>query len=169
MSIHRYPKGVGKICQNQRRKLFLSRGRNVRIAPSRSLRVWCVTRLSRDHRRRLSSCFLLRRNHRRRSSRTIKINTAPRRNAADPGSDRMNGVKNETHVRVEQTARGIWYCSGVDVYGENTVRIRVELEFTMAMIESILNEHNSGPEEEKQHTDLSTAGPPAAKPLKVRQ
>jgi len=81
----------------------------------------------------------------------------------------MNGVKNETHVRVEQTARGIWYCSGVDVYGDNTAHVRTELEFTMSMIENVLKLHNSGPEEERQHTDLTTAGPPAAKPVKVRQ
>ena len=81
----------------------------------------------------------------------------------------MNGVKNETHVRVEQSARGVWYCSGVDVYGDSTVALKVELDTTMAMIERTLDEHNYVPESEKQHTDLTTAGPPAAKPLKVRQ
>jgi len=81
----------------------------------------------------------------------------------------VNGVKNETHVRVEQTARGIWYCSGVDVYGDNTAHVRTELEFTMAMIENVLKLHNSGPEEERQHTDLTTVNPDPYHAPKVRK
>jgi len=81
----------------------------------------------------------------------------------------MNGVKNETHVRVEQTARGIWYCSGVDVYGENTTAITVELSLTMSAIETVLDKHNMQPEEEKQHTDLTTKLDDATKTFKVRK
>ena len=81
----------------------------------------------------------------------------------------MNGVKNETHVRVEQTARGIWYCSGVDVFGENTTAIIVELSLTMSAIETVLDKHNMQPEEEKQHTDLSTATPISKFTEKVRK
>ena len=81
----------------------------------------------------------------------------------------MNGVKNETHVRVEQTARGIWYCSGVDVYGENTTAITVELSLTMSAIERVLDKHNMQPEEEKQHTDLTTSSPIGEYAKKVRK
>ena len=69
----------------------------------------------------------------------------------------MNGVKNETHVRVEQTARGIWYCSGVDVYAENHLDLAAELDLVMGKIEHMLEIHNRQPEEEKQHTDLTTS------------
>jgi len=68
----------------------------------------------------------------------------------------MNGVKNETHVRVEQTARGIWYCSGVDVYGENTARLELELQTTMGLVEKVLFQHNKNDSLEEPHTDLTT-------------
>jgi len=81
----------------------------------------------------------------------------------------MNGVKNETHVRVEQTARGIWYCSGVDVYGENTARIEIELQTTMGLIEKILFQHNRADSEEPQHTDLKVGFVELKGPQKVRK
>jgi hypothetical protein len=81
----------------------------------------------------------------------------------------MNGVKNEIHVRVEQTARGVWYCSGVDVYDETTIGVKVELDVTMAAIEAILFKHNAAAEEDKQHTDLSTADPRLVVDKKVRK
>lgn len=81
----------------------------------------------------------------------------------------MNGVKNETHVRIEQTARGIWYCSGVDVYGENSAVLRQELETNMVLVEEILAEHNRPQQTDEQQADLSTASPEYAKPLKVRK
>jgi hypothetical protein len=81
----------------------------------------------------------------------------------------MNGVKNEMHVRIEQTARGVWYCSGLDVYAENHMDIAIQSDLAMTMIESMLFKHNQANEEDRQHTDLSTAGPPAARPVKVRQ
>ena len=69
----------------------------------------------------------------------------------------MNGVKNELHVRVEQTARGIWYCSGADVYAENHLEMATELDLVMGKIEDILAVHNRQNDDEKQHTDLTTA------------
>jgi hypothetical protein len=81
----------------------------------------------------------------------------------------MNGVKNEIHVRIEQTARGVWYCSGADVYGENYLDVAAEGDLLMGQIEKILDKHNKQPEEDTQHTDLSTAAPAYAKPLKVRK
>jgi hypothetical protein len=81
----------------------------------------------------------------------------------------MNGVKNETHVRVEQTARGIWYCSGVDVYGENTAKLEIELQTTMGLVERILFQHNRADSEEPQHTDLTTTAKEYAAPVKVRK
>lgn len=81
----------------------------------------------------------------------------------------MNGVKNEMHVRIEQTARGVWYCSGLDVYAENHMDIAVQSDLAMTMIESMLFKHNQANEEDKQHTDLSTAAPEYAKPVKVRK
>jgi hypothetical protein len=57
----------------------------------------------------------------------------------------MNGVKNETHVRVEQTARGIWFCSGLDVYGDNTNRLDVELRSSIQLIENVLHTYNDRP------------------------
>jgi hypothetical protein len=71
----------------------------------------------------------------------------------------MNGVKNETHVRVEQTARGIWYCSGVDVYGENTARLELELQTTMGLVEKVLFQHNKADSLEEPHADLTTSNP----------
>lgn len=55
----------------------------------------------------------------------------------------MNGVKTETHVRVEQTARGIWYCSGVDVYGDGLFSLKFDLSETMKTVEEVLKEHNT--------------------------
>ena len=54
----------------------------------------------------------------------------------------MNGVKNETHVKVEQTSRGIWYCTSVDVYSDNTTTLMVDLDLTMKMVEGVLATHN---------------------------
>ena len=68
----------------------------------------------------------------------------------------MNGVKNETHVRVEQTARGVWYCTGIDVYGENGSVLRVELESNMGLVEEILIRHNQIRASEEVHADLTT-------------
>lgn len=81
----------------------------------------------------------------------------------------MNGVKNEVHVRIEQTARGVWYCSGADVYGENHLDAAAECDLLMSQIEKILDKHNKQPEEDKQHTDLSTAPSDYAKPSKVKK
>jgi hypothetical protein len=55
----------------------------------------------------------------------------------------MNGVKNELHVRLEQTARGIWYCSGLDIYAENHVDIGVEADLVMSVVEGVLMKHNT--------------------------
>ena len=81
----------------------------------------------------------------------------------------MNGVKTELHVRVEQTARGIWYCSGLDVYAENYLDLAVEIDLAMGKIEEILFVHNSLDESEKQHTDLSTRTDAMSKALKVKK
>jgi hypothetical protein len=81
----------------------------------------------------------------------------------------MNGVKNETHVRVEQTARGIWYCSGVDVYGENSSVLRQELETNMILVEDILAKHNNPQQTDEQHTDLKVGFVPLEGPRKVRK
>ena len=75
----------------------------------------------------------------------------------------MNGVKNETHVRFEQTARGIWYCSGLDVYGENTSHLRSELEVNIMMIEGVLLQHNKPERTDVQHEDLTTSQHPVGK------
>lgn len=80
----------------------------------------------------------------------------------------MNGVKNEIHVRIEQTARGIWYCSGADVYAENHIDIGTETDLVMTVIEGILDKHNRVSEEDKQHTDLSTADPRIVVSKKVK-
>lgn len=80
----------------------------------------------------------------------------------------MNGVKNETHVRVEQTARGIWYCSGVDVYGENSSVLRQELQTNMSLVEEILQAHNKPAASEEVHADLSTANPFDSKHKRVK-
>lgn len=69
----------------------------------------------------------------------------------------MNGVKNETHVRVEQTARGIWYCTGLDVYGDNSAALKTELTNTMSLVEDILMSHNGSHSTEEQHADLTTS------------
>ncbi len=69
----------------------------------------------------------------------------------------MNGVKNETHVRVEQTARGIWYCSGVDVFGENIAVLREEMELTLNLVEQVLAQHNKVQPTDAPHADLSTS------------
>jgi hypothetical protein len=68
----------------------------------------------------------------------------------------MNGVKQEIHVRIEQTARGVWYCTGADVYGENYLDVAAESDLLMSQLEKILDKHNKQPEDEKQHTDLTT-------------
>jgi len=81
----------------------------------------------------------------------------------------MNGVKNETHVRVEQTARGIWYCSGIDVYGENSSVLRVELETNMSLVEEILASHNKLRASEEKHEDLSTANIDYTKPPRFKK
>jgi hypothetical protein len=81
----------------------------------------------------------------------------------------MNGVKNETHVRVEQTARGIWYCSGVDVYGENTARLELELQTTMGLVEKVLFQHNKADSLEEPHVDLTTADVSAKWKEKVKK
>ena len=81
----------------------------------------------------------------------------------------MNGVKNETHVRVEQTARGIWYCSGVDVYGENTARLELELQTAMGLVEKILFQHNKADSLEEPHVDLTTADVSAKWKEKVKK
>ena len=81
----------------------------------------------------------------------------------------MNGVKNETHVRVEQTARGIWYCSGVDVYGENTTKLEVELQTAIGLVEKILFQHNRSDSPDPQHTDLSVGFVELKGPQKVRK
>lgn len=80
----------------------------------------------------------------------------------------MNGVKNEIHIRIEQTARGIWYCSGADVYAENHIDVIAESDLLMTGIESILDKHNMTSEDEKQHTDLSTQTDAMKKTMKVR-
>lgn len=54
----------------------------------------------------------------------------------------MNGVKTENHVRVEQTARGIWYCSSFDVYGDGLISLKYDLDEGMKTIEGVLQEHN---------------------------
>jgi len=81
----------------------------------------------------------------------------------------VNGVKNETHVRVEQTARGIWYCSGVDVYGENSSVLRTELETNMVLVEEILSAHNKPAASEEVHADLTTARTSTQLCKKVKQ
>jgi len=81
----------------------------------------------------------------------------------------MNGVKNEVHVRIEQTARGIWYCSGLDVYAENHVDVGVETDLLMNVVEGVLDKHNKIPEEERQHTDLLTADPRMIVDRKVKK
>lgn len=78
------------------------------------------------------------------------------------------GVKLETHVRVEQTARGVWYCTGLDVYGDNSAKLQVELDGTMSLVEMILQAHNGDSEEEKQHTDLSTSWSSPKEPRRAR-
>ena len=69
----------------------------------------------------------------------------------------MNGVKNEIHVRIEQTARGVWYCTGADVFGENYLDVAAESDLLMSQLEGILDKHNKQPEEDVMHTDLTTA------------
>ena len=81
----------------------------------------------------------------------------------------MNGVKNETHVRIEQTARGIWYCSGLDVYAENHVDVGMETDLLMTVIEQVLDRHNKVASIETQHADLSTQKDEMKKALKVKQ
>ena len=81
----------------------------------------------------------------------------------------MNGVKNEMHVRIEQTARGVWYCSGLDVYAENHKDIAVQSDLAMTMIEAMLFKHNQANEEDRQHTDLTTTGKDYSAPVKVRK
>ena len=80
----------------------------------------------------------------------------------------MNGVKNEIHVRVEQTARGIWYASGVDIYAENHVDVGAETDLVMTIIEGVLEKHNKPSEGEKQHTDLSTQTDAMKKAMKAK-
>jgi len=75
----------------------------------------------------------------------------------------MNGVKEEMHVRVEQTARGIWYCSSLDVYAENTVDLKLNLDNLMCEVELMLQKHNSLHSAEETHADLSTAPTPSGK------
>jgi hypothetical protein len=81
----------------------------------------------------------------------------------------MNGVKNETHVRVEQTARGIWYCSGVDVYGENSSVLRQELQTNMVLVEEILSAHNKPADSEEVRADLTTVNSDYTKPGKMKR
>ena len=69
----------------------------------------------------------------------------------------MNGVKTETHVRVEQTARGIWYCSGLDVYGENSIDTKWELNENMKLVEDVLKDHNIIAEIGKEAVDHKRA------------
>ena len=75
----------------------------------------------------------------------------------------MNGVKEEMHVRVEQTARGIWYCSSLDVYAENTVDMKLNLDNLMSEVERMLQLHNGTHSAEETHADLSTAPAPSGK------
>jgi hypothetical protein len=81
----------------------------------------------------------------------------------------MNGVKNETHVRVEQTARGIWYCSGVDVYGENSSVLRQELQTNMVLVEEILSAHNKPADSEEVRADLTTVNSDYTTPGKLKR
>lgn len=81
----------------------------------------------------------------------------------------MNGVKNETHVRVEQTARGIWYCSGVDVYGENSSVLRQELETNMILVEDILSKHNRPQTTDEMLADLRVGFVPLKGPKGAKQ
>ena len=68
----------------------------------------------------------------------------------------MNGVKTETHVRVEQTARGIWYCSSLDVYAQNQFELEIELDNHMKIVEKILQKHNEISIDEKQDEHMMT-------------
>jgi len=81
----------------------------------------------------------------------------------------MNGVKNETHVRVEQTARGIWYCSGVDVYGENSAVLRQELETNMILVEDVLRAHNRPQTTDEMLADLTTENATGTKPWRPKK
>jgi hypothetical protein len=81
----------------------------------------------------------------------------------------MNGVKQEVHVRVEQTARGVWYCTGADVYGENYLDVSCGADHLMTQIEGILDKHNKQDAADVQHTDLTTMNPDYTKPAKVKK
>jgi len=54
----------------------------------------------------------------------------------------VNGVKEEYHVKLEQTSKGVWYCSGLDVFVENHVDLASEADLCMSAIESVLSKHN---------------------------
>jgi len=79
----------------------------------------------------------------------------------------MNGVKEEYHVRVEQTARGIWYCSSADIYAEHITGLKTELDMLMCLIEEVLQQHNNPAVIETQHADLSTQKDAMKKAMKV--
>lgn len=80
----------------------------------------------------------------------------------------MNGVKAEIHVRVEQTARGIWYCSGADVYSEHIIGLKTDLDMLMCLVEEVLGLHNNKPVIEPQQVDLSTQKDAMKKAMKVK-
>jgi hypothetical protein len=55
----------------------------------------------------------------------------------------MNGVKEEYHVKMEQTSKGIWYCSGLDVASESSSDIGLKADQIMTTVEGVLTKHNA--------------------------
>ena len=54
----------------------------------------------------------------------------------------MNGVKEDYSIKVKQTAKGVWYCDGLQVISESTTGLSTELNHIMTQVEQVLYEHN---------------------------
>ena len=57
---------------------------------------------------------------------------------------KINGVKEENHIKFKQTTKGIWYCDGLVVYNEDITKAIDESSSAMEHVVKVLINKNSG-------------------------
>ena len=57
---------------------------------------------------------------------------------------KINGVKEENHIKFKQTTKGIWYCDGLTIYNDDITKAIDESSRAMDDVVKVLINKNNG-------------------------